>query len=417
MQPFVIPPEPLRIALIGAGQRSRTVYAPLFLALEPWVKVVAVCDPVRQHADALAERLGVAAFYSIHDLVKARPMEAALVVTPVPSHHSISIYLSSHGIHNLAETTWCSLIAQAKDMITTAERNKVVVRVGENFFRFPIDRMAQGLKASKFIGEIRRVFSYNDHTGYHNNSRWIAFAGAHPTSIQSVEHTMTTAEFWSTPERFHTDETYRGRFITFPDGLMVIDQASNIKGFLGRHSRPGYNEWQGERGTLVYATIPGKGWEGAAEVRYCSDQALAAFGGQHDQAFQIVSENEDGKWKRIYVDLPTGHLEYANPFDAPGDPGHSNRAWYGIPVAEHVVDFALAARGLRKSEFSPQDAMMSLMMEIGAHESALHDGKRIALPLEGEPEADRLSRENLRKQFGADPMDVEGMLAISYPKP
>ena len=417
MQPFVIPPEPLRVALIGTGQRSRTVYAPLFPALAPWVKVVAVCDPMRQHADALAERLDVPAFYDIHDLVKARPMEAALVVTPVPSHHSISVYLSSHGIHNLAETTWCSLVAQAKDMIATADRNKVVARVGENFFRFPIDRIAQGLKASGFIGEIRRVFSYNDHTGYHNNSRWIAFAGAHPTSIQSIEHTMPTAHFWSTPERFHTDETYRGRFITFPGGLMVIDQASNIKGFLGRHPRPGYNEWQGSAARWSTPQRAGAGWEGQAEVRFVSDAALPASKGLHDQTFPVVMEIADGRWKGISVDLPIGQIDYRNPFPAVVPVGSQLRTWYGIPVAEHVVDFALAVRGLRQSEFSPQDAMMSLMMEIGVHESALHDSKRITLPLEGEPEADRLARESLRKQLGADPMDVEAMLAISYPKP
>ncbi len=417
MEPFVKPTEPVRVALIGAGQRSRTVYASLFPAIKPWVELRAVCDPVRANADHLAAELGVPAFYSIHDLVRARPMEAALVVTPVPSHHSLSVYLSSHHIPNLVETTWCSTIAQAQDMIRVAKENGVIVRVGENFFRFPIDRIAHLIKESGFLGGLQRVISYNDHTGYHNNSRWIKFADTHPQSVTSLEHTMPTAHFHSTPERFHTDETYRARFYRFPDNRLVMDHASNIKGFLGRHARPGYNEWQGERGTLVYATIPGKGWEGAAEVRYCSDQALAAIGGQHDQAFPIVSENEGGKWKRIYVDLPAGHLEYANPFDAPGDPGHSNRAWYGIPVAEHIVDFVLAARGLRPSEFSEQDALMSLMMEVGAHESARLGGQPVALPLTEETEADRLMRENLRKQYGVDPMDVEGMLAISYPKP
>jgi hypothetical protein len=152
-------------------------------------------------------------------------------------------------------------------------------------------------------------------------------------------------------------------------------------------------------------------------VRYVSDAALPVSKGLHDQTFPVIMQIEDGRWKGISVDLPSGRIDYRNPFPAVVPVGSQLRTWYGIPVAEHVVDFALAVRGLRQSEFSPQDAMMSLMMEIGAHESALHDGKRIALPLEGEPEADRLSRENLRQQFGVDPMDVEGMLAISYPKP
>ena len=62
MNPFVVPAEPVRTALIGAGQRSQTVYAPMLDALAPWVKIVAVCDPVVGHADALAQELGVPAF-------------------------------------------------------------------------------------------------------------------------------------------------------------------------------------------------------------------------------------------------------------------------------------------------------------------------------------------------------------------
>jgi len=430
MSSFVVPAEPVRTALIGAGVRSRTVYAPMAEALAAWVKIVAVCDPVADHADALADRLGVRAFYDIHGLVKARPMEAALIVTPIPSLHSISVFLSSHGIHNLAETTWCSLLAQARQMIQVADRNRVIVRVGENFFRFPADRIVQAIKRTGFVGEILRVISYNDHTGYHNNSRWIVLAGTpdgarpghqparHPTSVQSLTHTMPTASFHSSPERFHQAETYRAHFITFLGNRLVMDHASNVKGFLGRHARPGYTEWQGTRGTIVYATPPGKAWNGEGEVRYCSDTALATGTGGHDKHFPIVEEYQDGRWRRIYVDLPVGHLEYANPFfHLRPTPQFESRPWYQILVAEHVVDFVLAVRGLRQSEFDEQDAMMSLMMEVAAHESELNDGKPVSLPLAGEVEAERAAAENLRRQFGVDPMDVESMLAISYPKP
>jgi hypothetical protein len=91
--------------------------------------------------------------------------------------------------------------------------------------------------------------------------------------------------------------------------------------------------------------------------------------------------------------------------------------FYGIPVIEHVVDFVLAVRGLRESEFNDEDALMSEMMEIGARESNLQEGRRIKLPIAGDLEADALTRERERKQFGVDPLDVEAMLAVSFPKP
>jgi alcohol dehydrogenase len=52
--------------------------------------------------------------------------------------------------------------------------------------------------------------------------------------------------------------------------------SGHVKGHLGRHPRPGYTEWQGERGTLVHRAGVSAGWGGEqAELRFCSDARLA----------------------------------------------------------------------------------------------------------------------------------------------
>ena len=53
----------------------------------------------------------------------------------------------------------------------------------------------------------------------------------------------------------------------------------------------------------------------------------------------------------------------------------------------------------------------------GAHESARQEGRRVRLPLEGDLESDALTREQQKKQFGVDPLDVEAMLSVSFPRP
>ena len=133
-------------------------------------------------------------------------------------------------------------------MVSQARESNVIGRVAENFLRFPIDRFSQVLRDSGYLGRIGRIFSYADHTGYHNNSRWIASAQSHPLWVQSIG----TAPFHSQPQQYHDKETFRGRYFLFPSNLLVIDSAANVKGFPGRHPRPGYTEWQGERGTLVH---------------------------------------------------------------------------------------------------------------------------------------------------------------------
>jgi hypothetical protein len=426
-----IPQAPVRVALIGAGNRASTIYRPVFGSLKPWIDLVAVCDPVREHADALAAALGARPFYSIRDLMQAQPMEAALVVTPVESHHSISIYLSTNGIHNLTETTWASMVCQTKDMIATARRHDVVARVAENFFRFPIDRFAQVVKHSGYLGRIGRIFSYADHTGYHNSSRWIAFAGCHPDWVQCVEHSMSHPAFYSMPQRHISQETLNARFFGFPDGFLVMDTGSgHVKGHLGRHPRPGYTEWQGERGTLVHNATGvtwGHTWgaELQTELRYCSDAMFAPYqeannklsgGGMADVVTPVHMELDGGHWLRCYADTPTGVIEYVNPFH-PQEWSARPEDWYSAAVMSHIVDFALAVRGLRLSEFSAEDALMSEMMEVGAHESMLQEGRRIRLPIEGDLEADALTRKALQARYGVDPLDVEGMLNLSYPRP
>jgi predicted dehydrogenase len=128
--------QPLDIALVGTGFRSQTVYRLLFAALRArGVRLVAVCDPVRKSADAYAESLGVRAFYSIRELVEARPMEAAIICTPVELFHPISSYLSQNGIHNIVEAGFSHTLTQARAMIRTAQANNVVLAVGEQFFR------------------------------------------------------------------------------------------------------------------------------------------------------------------------------------------------------------------------------------------------------------------------------------------
>ena len=172
--------EPVRAALIGAGNRSSSAYAPLLPEVKPWIEVGAICDPVDEHRDRMATALGVPGYADIHHLIRDRPMEAAVIVTPVPSHYAINMFLLDHGIHCHTETSWCSLLVQAHNMIARAAGKGLQIRVGENFFRYPVDRFAQTVRDSGYLGDIERVVTYDSHTGYHNNSRWTVLFGDHP---------------------------------------------------------------------------------------------------------------------------------------------------------------------------------------------------------------------------------------------
>jgi len=314
-------------------------------------------------------------------------------------------------------------------MIAVARKHNVVVRVAENFFRMPIDRFAQTVRDCGYLSRIGRIVSYADHTGYHNDSRWIAFAQCHPEWVQCVEHSMAHPAFYSLPQRRHEKETLNARFFHFPNDLLVMDVGSgHVKGHLGRHPRPGYTEFQGERGTLVHRAGISVGWgQEQNELRFVSDEKLAPAqeaagrltgGGYADVVTPVVHDTTGDVWTGMHADTPTGRIEYLSPLRTHLKCGKVNsRDWYGVAVMEHVVDFVLAVKDLRDSEFTAEDALMSEMMEIGAHESNLQEGRRIKLPIEGDLESDARTREAQKKQFGCDPLDVEAMLSVSFPRP
>lgn len=408
----------VNVALIGAGNRSQTIYKALFDALQPWVKLTAVCDPVTEHAQAFSESTGVPAFTSLEELVKARPMEAALVVTPIDSHYAISCFLSLHGIHNLVETPMANLLIQAKQMVSIADSNHVVMRVAENFFRFPFDRIAKKINESGFIGPVKRLICYNDSLGFHNSSRWIVFFASYPDSVRSIDHTIETAPYSQRPYRYNESETFRAKFFTFSNNRMVTDVASNTKGLLGRYPRPGYAEFDGTRGTIVHQATRSRPWYGEAEVRYCSDEALSN-GGIADEVYPVQHVSEGGNWVSTFVNLPSGRLQHVNPYRPAQEetclPEHYGHDYYGATVMDHIVDFARAVRGDALSEYTPKDAEMAMMMEVGARESALRSGDRVGLPFEGELEAEHRLRESLSATYKVDPLDIEGLLSISYP--
>lgn len=413
--------QPVNIALIGAGNRASTVYAPLWDDLRDWLRPVAVCDPVKAHADAYADQLDVPAFNSVRDLVKAQIAEAALIVAPVELHHPLACYLMEHGLHAHSETSMCSLLAQADEMVATARKNKVILRIGENFFRFPFDRIAKKIMDSGFLGPIHRLTSFHDHTGYHNDSRWIKFMDAYPDRVQAIYHTMPTAPHYEIAHRFHTSETFHAHFFWFPGNRLVIDQAANIKGLLGRYPRPGYTEIDGARGainrTASDQSNPKRGWYDEAEVRYCSDQALNTKA-IADQVYPIEHLSEGGNWAASRVDLPIGRVEYVNPYRMSNIPGEYNpRDYYGPTVMDHLVDFAKAVRGVGVSEYSDEDARMAMMMHVACRESALRGGLPLQLPLTGELQSEVETRAALRTKYGVDPMDIAAMIDVSAPRP
>lgn len=405
--------QPLRCALIGIGTRAKKLYMPLIGAVAPWLTVTAVCSPDPANAAEAGARLGVPAFTTIAALLDANLIDAAVVLSPIESHHAISVTLSRRGIHHLVETTMASTVGQARDMARQAKQNGVTMLVAENYFRFPFDRLAKAVVRSGAIGDVNRITCYHDQVGFHGHARWIKFYDAYPEAVQSIEHVMPTMRHVESARRVHDSETFRSCHLYFPGGRVAIDMGGNAKGLLGRTPRPGYTEIDGSRGTIV--RVAGADLGGVAELRIASDVALAS-NGKADYVAAFRDTVEDATWVGSDVAVPGGVVEVAQRHRPGRVTGPKIREWDAAVVMEILVQFAEQVRGIRDADFSAEDAVMATEIEMACRDSARRGGKRIVLPVQsGQLYSEAAAAGKLRKQYGIDPLDVDAMIAVHFP--
>ncbi len=416
---------PLDVALIGCGRRMQRVYFPALPRLGEWLRVVAVCDPRAENRAPAMAHFGAPGFDSLTALLRARPMEAALVATPPSSHHAVSVRLSEHGVHHLIETPMCDLLSQARDMVAQAAHRKVVLRVAEQFWRDPVDLLARKLMAAGVLGRVGRITHFQAHLGYHNNSRHQLMAGAAPVAVNALESRMDTVPYLNT-ERNHHDETFRNRSFHFPDRLLVTDLAGNIKGALGRYDRPGLMEIDGRHGTIVQEAAGH--WTGRAEVRLVPEARLRDGSGGYSDSHPVLYRYRDAEgeveeralhgrtdgltWLGAHVELPHGRFEVQNEFAALGVATTAQAAFAAV-----ARDFALLVRVGQPDPFTPAMAVTSLAMELAAALSARRAGARVALDDPGIAALDAERLTALRALFGVDPLDRAAMAAHAFPKP
>ncbi|QDU26475.1 Dehydrogenase [Anatilimnocola aggregata] len=119
-------PEPLRLAVIGAGHLGR-IHARLAKQL-PHTQLVAVVDPVEASRTAVATELQVPTHADYHPLLAQ--FDAAIVATPTQFHHAVVMELLERGKHVLVEKPIASTSAEAEEMVSAADERDLVLQVG-----------------------------------------------------------------------------------------------------------------------------------------------------------------------------------------------------------------------------------------------------------------------------------------------
>jgi predicted dehydrogenase len=140
----------LRIGV--AGMRRGLGFAKLIAARKD-CRVVAVCDRNRQRAQETAEQVKAEPFDN-YDRFCDQPMDAIIIVTPVPTHFECSIKALNVGKHVLCEIPIVFDLDQAEKLAAKVEQTGLKFMTAENVNYFPCIQTIHKIVKEGKIGDV-----------------------------------------------------------------------------------------------------------------------------------------------------------------------------------------------------------------------------------------------------------------------
>jgi predicted dehydrogenase len=137
--------------------------------------LVAVCDPVRARADAVATKFGVPAEYDIDAFLARKDIDAVSVLTPSGLHPRHVIACAKAGKHVVVEKPMALRLQDADDMIRACDEAGVkLFIVKQNRFNVPVVKAREALDAGRFgkliLGTVRVRWCRDQ--AYYDQDEW-----------------------------------------------------------------------------------------------------------------------------------------------------------------------------------------------------------------------------------------------------
>jgi predicted dehydrogenase len=165
----------IRFGLLGCGRIAKRHSELLGGGHIDRASLVAVCDPVRARADAVASKFGVPSLYDIDDFLARKDIDAVAVLTPSGMHPQHVIACARAGKHVIVEKPMALRLQDADDMIRACDEAGVkLFIVKQNRFNVPVVKAREALEAGRFgrlfLGTVRVRWCRDQ--AYYDQDEW-----------------------------------------------------------------------------------------------------------------------------------------------------------------------------------------------------------------------------------------------------
>jgi predicted dehydrogenase len=181
----------LKVGVVGVGNIG-SIHAGVYKE-NPKAELVAVCDIVKEKADAAAAKFGGRAFYSVQEMLDAGiQLDACSVATKGEEngseHYAPTIQLLNAGIPVLGEKPISNVVEEAEEMVAVAKSKRVPYAINLNHRFTPAS-----LRAKEWVnsGRLGHLHSINMRMWINNpveTSPWFHMRALHPHSFDVMRY-------------------------------------------------------------------------------------------------------------------------------------------------------------------------------------------------------------------------------------
>lgn len=330
--------EPLRFALIGAGFWAR-------FQLAGWqeldgVECVAVCDPVRERAEALAREYGIPSVHeAAEELLQKETLDFVDIVTPVETHEPLVLLAAAQTLPVICQKPMAPSLEAAEAMVAACRNAGTPFFVHENWrWQRPLRQLKQVLSEGRIGHPFRARIQFSNSFPVFDNQPFLAELEQFIlTDIGS--HILDTARF------------------LFGEVSALYCRTQRIH----RHIR-------GEDVATVLMTM-GEGMSVVCEMSYASRLENERF----PQTYVVV-EGETGSVElgpdyqvRVTTENGTHARRYPPPRHAWADPAYDLVQASIVPCNANLL---AALRGQGAAETTASDNLETVRLVFAAYESA-----------------------------------------------
>jgi UDP-N-acetylglucosamine 3-dehydrogenase len=146
----------LKVAVIGTGHIGR-IHSTVYQS-DPLAQLVAVCDLIKEKADAFAAEFGVRAYYRVEDLLREQPLDLVSITTAGVEngghHYEPAMQALNAGVNVLCEKPLSNNLDHARELVQTAQTRGRYLGVNLNHRFAPLAARARGWVQEGRLGEL-----------------------------------------------------------------------------------------------------------------------------------------------------------------------------------------------------------------------------------------------------------------------